>query len=135
MKPIVTALRRIDVEGGDVLHALKAQDKTFCGFGEAYFSLVRKGFIKSWRRHRRATLNLVVPLGEVKFITTAKGENFEEYILSSHDNFARLTVPPGLWLAFQGLQNEESIILNISDRAHQGKEIDRCDLSDFSYDW
>ena len=135
MKPIVTSLRRIDVEGGDVLHALKSQDKTFRGFGEAYFSLIRKGFIKPWRRHHHATLNLVVPSGVVRFITTAKGDIFEENILSSQDNFVRLTIPPGLWLAFQGLQKEESIILNISNRAHQGEEVDRCDLNEISYEW
>jgi dTDP-4-dehydrorhamnose 3,5-epimerase len=135
VKPIVTSLRRIDVEGGDVLHALKSQDKTFRGFGEAYFSLIKEGFIKAWRRHHHATLNLVVPSGEVRFITTVKGDIFEENILSSQNNFARLTIPPGLWLAFQGLQNGESIILNISDRTHRGEEIDRCDLNAFSYEW
>jgi dTDP-4-dehydrorhamnose 3,5-epimerase len=76
-----------------------------------------------------------VPSGVVRFITTAKGVIFEENILSSQDNFVRLTIPPGLWLAFQGLQKEESIILNISNRAHQGEEVDRCDLNEFSYEW
>ena len=135
MRPTATPLQRINVEGGDVLHVLKSQDRTFRGFAEAYFSLIRKDFIEPWRRHHHATLNLVVPSGAVRFITTATGDIFEENILSSQDNFVRLTIPPGLWLAFQGLQKEESIILNISDRVHQGEEADRCELNEFSYEW
>ena len=135
VKPTITPLQRIDVERGDVLHALKSHDKTFQGFGEAYFSLIAEGAIKSWRRHQVATLNLVVPLGKVRFVTTVNGQSFEENIVSSQHNFVRLTIPSGLWLAFQGLEKEESLILNISNRVHQSKEIDRRDLSHFHYDW
>ena len=135
MKPIVTSLRRIDIEGGDVLHVLKSQDRTFRGFAEAYFSLIRKDFIEPWRRHHHATLNLVVPSRAVRFVATIRGDAFEETIFSSQNNFARLTIPPGPWLAFQGLQKEESIILNISDRIHQGNEIDHCGLNKFNYEW
>ena len=39
-KIIVTPLNRINVAGGDVLHALKKTDEGFVDFGEAYFSFI-----------------------------------------------------------------------------------------------
>ena len=37
-----TPLNNITTDGGNVMHALKATDKNFNGFGEAYFSTVNK---------------------------------------------------------------------------------------------
>ena len=65
---IVTPLKRIPTDGGDVMHALKFSDNGFKGFGEVYFSWIEQGIIKAWKRHQRMTLNLVVPLGEVRFV-------------------------------------------------------------------
>ena len=64
----VTPLKRIPVDGGDVLHAIKNGDLGYAGFGEAYFSIVELGTIKAWKRHLRMTLNLVVPVGQVIFV-------------------------------------------------------------------
>ena len=60
----ITSLQRIQVPGGDVLHAIKMSDPSFTGFGEAYFSIVHQGTIKAWKRHRKMTLNLVLQLNE-----------------------------------------------------------------------
>ena len=135
IRPMITALPRINVEGGDVLRGLRASDQGFDGFGEAYFSFIETGVIKSWRRHRVATLNLVVPSGKVRFVTTLNGERFEEHLISSDENYARLTIPPGFWMAFQGLANTQSIVLNISSHIHESQRIDKCELNQFDYDW
>ena len=37
----LTPLRRIPLEKGDVMHALKATDDSFTGFGEAYFTQIQ----------------------------------------------------------------------------------------------
>ena len=65
---LVTPLRRITTDGGDVMHALKKSDIGYNGFGEVYFSWVEQGAIKAWKCHQRMTLNLVVPVGEVHFV-------------------------------------------------------------------
>ena len=46
----------------------------------------------------------------------------------------RLTVSPGLWLAFKGL-GEDNLVLNIADIRHNPIEADNRDLEDISYDW
>ena len=64
----VTPLDIIDVTGGNVLHIIKASDKSYSGFGEAYFSTVDYGVIRGWKRNRDMRLNLVVPVGSVRFV-------------------------------------------------------------------
>ena len=65
---MVTRLNIIGVDGGDVLHAMKSFEHGYDGFGEAYFSTIESGIIKGWKRHREMVLNLVVPIGAVRFV-------------------------------------------------------------------
>lgn len=134
-------LRRITTDGGDVLHAMKASDPEYCGFGEAYFSIVKSGAVKGWKRHRTMTLNLVVPVGAVRFVihddrpgSATQGENME-YTLSAEGDFGRLTVAPGLWFAFQGVSDTDSLVFNLADIPHDPDEVDRGDLGQIPYGW
>ena len=47
------------------------------------------------------TMNLIVPHGKVRFVFSDFTEC--ESIISSQESYIRLTVPPGIWVAFQGL--------------------------------
>jgi dTDP-4-dehydrorhamnose 3,5-epimerase len=47
----------------------------------------------------------------------------------------RLTVPPGLWMAFQGLDNTSSMLLNIADIKHEPDETDRKNINEIKYNW
>ena len=64
---LVSPLNIIDVQGGDVLHGMKCSDSSYFGFGEAYFSTIDSYAIKAWKLHKQMTLNLVVPIGKIKF--------------------------------------------------------------------
>jgi dTDP-4-dehydrorhamnose 3,5-epimerase len=133
-KIIVTPLNRINVAGGDVLHALKKTDEGFVDFGEAYFSMIESGAIKSWKRHLRMTLNLVVAVGLVRFVfVDSAGVRREESIGSNR--YVRLTVPPGIWFAFEGLSVPYSLVLNITDIAHDPQEIERKELNEYINYW
>lgn len=131
----VTELRRIPVEGGDVLHALRRDAPGFAGFGEAYFSWVRLGAIKAWKRHTRMTLNLVVPVGAVKFVFVSPDDGVVRTEVIGERRYARLTVPPGIWFGFTGLVESGSLVLNVADIPHDPLEVERADLSAFAYDW
>lgn len=132
---IITPLNRISVAGGDVLHALKLTDPGYNGFGEAYFSMVEKGAVKAWKKHEQMTLNLVVPIGEVRFVFCSEDKKLlrEEQIGTSC--YARLTVPPGIWFGFQGIAEPFSLVLNIADTPHDPDEVVRRPLNEFAYDW
>jgi len=133
---LVTPLKRIPTVGGDVLHALKKTDAGFDGFGEIYFSWVEQGAIKAWKFHKRMTLNLVVPVGEVSFVfhLTNKKSSFRTENITE-ERYVRLTVPPGIWFGFQGLTSGYSLLMNVIDLEHDPDEVLRKETTEFDYDW
>ena len=133
---LVTPLKRIPTDGGDVMHALKHSDKGFNGFGEVYFSWVEQGAIKAWKCHQRMTLNLVVPMGEVSFVfhlTNQKNSFLTENI--GEERYVRLTVPPGIWFGFQGIASGGNLLMSLADMAHDPDEVLRKTTSEIDYNW
>ena len=133
--------KQIIVPKGNIFHAIKSNSEGFCGFGEAYFSQIEKCAIKGWKRHNRYTLNIVVPVGAIRFViyddragSPTKGQ-FEDIIISVKDNYKRLTVAPGLWMAFQGLGDGISMLMDIIPETHNPDEADRCDLDKIQYNF
>ncbi len=130
---LLTPLRIIKGETGDVMHALKQKEESFKGFGEAYFSTVNQGAIKGWKKHRSMILNLIVPVGAIKFVLfdgrkeSRTYETFQEVILSK-DNYLRLTVPPGVWMAFQGVGGANNTLLNIASIPHDPLEAENLPI-------
>ncbi|MGE5466085.1 MAG: dTDP-4-dehydrorhamnose 3,5-epimerase [Ignavibacteria bacterium] len=131
----VTPLARIPTRGGDVMHAMKQTDEGYSGFGEAYFSWVEQGAVKAWKRHMRMTMNLVVPVGRVRFVFRAEGSDGFREEIAGDGRYVRLTVPPGIWFGFQGLQEPQSLLLNVANIAHDPTEVERRDVPDIDFDW
>ena len=135
---LVTKLSKIDIDKGNVMHAIKANDRGFVGFGEAYFSLIKKNEIKGWKLHNEMVMNLVVPIGNVKFVFYQKNQDsLKEFRIESigEDNYCRLTVPTGIWFGFQGLSEPVNVVLNISNIEHNAKEQENMKLNDKTFDW
>ncbi len=137
---IVTPVKIIDVTGGDVLHAMKCKDFGFAGFGEAYFSTVEQGAIKAWKRHKKMTLNLIVPVGKIRFVMFDERNESSTYgiyekIVLSLENYCRLTVPPMVWLGFQGISKERAMLLNIASIPHDPNEADGKSVEEIEFDW
>ena len=135
---LVTSLRRIENAGGEVLHGMKQSDVGYTGFGEAYFSWVSAGAIKAWKRHTQMTMNVVVPVGQVRFVfCCVNADGIEEFRVEEIgvDRFMRITVPPGIWFGFQGLHTPQSLLLNIANIPHDPNEVERLALTDINYDW
>ena len=135
---VITNLDVIDTPNGKVMHAIKETSTGYTGFGEAYFSCVDEGAIKAWKRHKNMTLNLIVPLGKIKFVMfddrDTSNTQFQEVILSK-ENYCRLTVPPMVWMGFKGLLRKESMLLNIANIEHNPEEVDRLAIDKINYDW
>lgn len=137
---IVTPQKIISTDGGDVFRGLKSSDLGFLGFGEAYFSTIRPGAIKAWKRHRKVTLNILVPIGVIKFVlyddrtnSISRNELQEETL--SRENYCRLTVPPMIWVGFKGVSGENSMLMNIINIAHDAKEADNAEIDSIQFDW
>ena len=128
----LTPLKRMYNPKGDIFHAMKRSDDGFDGFGEAYFSTINQNDIKGWKKHTKMTLNLVVVTGEVEFVVYDSVDFFSAKL--SKDNYQRLTVESGLWLAFRGL-GDENILLNLASIEHNSNESENVDLYNVDYDW
>lgn len=137
---IVTPQRRVSNPKGDIIHAMKRSGMGYAGFGEAYFSTVHYNVVKGWKCHRTATLNLTVPVGLIRFViydsrtfSPSKGKFFE--VIIGEDNYSRITISPGLWVAFMGISEGLNMLLNISSEEHDPDEADNIDLNEIPFDW
>lgn len=138
--PLLTPLRRIAHPLGDIQHGLKATDDGYAGFGEAYFTRVLPGAVKGWKRHSRMQLNLVVPCGAVRFYVRDDSGRRYAFLLGDDPgtvpgaHYARLTVPPGWWVAFEGVGTELNQVLNLASIAHDPQEATNVELGAFPLD-
>ena len=137
---ILTPLKRIQHPKGEVSHGMKSSDAGFVGFGEAYLSEINYGEVKGWSKHIEMTLNLIVPVGEVTFViyderdcSSSRGQYFSVKI--SPLNYQRLTVPPGVWLAFKGNAEKLNLILNIANLEHDPNEMEKLPIDEIKYKW
>lgn len=138
---LLTPLSIISNPMGDVFHGMKASSPGYSGFGEAYFSSVKSKNIKGWKKHKNMVMNLVVVSGKVKFVIyddrgDSKTKNqFAEYTLSFPENYSRLTVPSGVWMAFQDCTGQSSTLLNLANIEHHPEEQASKPLSEILYNW
>ena len=133
---VITQLSTFDVDGGRVMHGIKKNDIGYVGLGEVYFSYIDPKAVKAWKKHNRMTLNLVVPLGKVRFVfcdPLSEGHYRVEDV--GEGNYVRLTVPPGIWFGFQGIALQPSLVTNIADLQHDAAEVERQSVSSFGYQW
>ena len=136
---IISDLNQIYHPKGKIFHALKKSDFSFKGFGEAYFSLINYNQIKGWKKHTKMTMNLIVPVGEIKFVLHDSRDKkstprFKEYIIGE-SNYKRLTIPPDIFVSFKGLNEKMNILLNIADMEHDPEEAINIDLFKINYNW
>ncbi len=128
-------LSEIQTDKGNVMHVLKENEDAFKKFGEAYFSWIKPKAVKGWKKHSKMTMNLVVPIGNVKFVFfNSNLEVNKEYIIGE-DNYIRLTVPPNIWFGFKGLGLKNNLVLNISSILHDPDEVDTQELDKINYMW
>ncbi|MCG3658926.1 WxcM-like domain-containing protein [Aliarcobacter butzleri] len=131
---ILTPLKQIYHPKGDIFHAMKKSDIGFDSFGEAYFSTINQNDIKGWKKHTKMTLNIVVPVGNIEFVVY--DENSKEFFSTklSHNNYQRLTVKAGLWMAFKGLE-KYNVLLNLASIEHDPNEAINIGIEEIKYEW
>ena len=132
---VLNDLSQLDSDGGAVLHGLKASSADYTGFGEVYFSWILPSVVKAWKRHKKMTMNLCVPVGLVRFVFY--DEITHQFRIESigEAHYRRLTVPPNIWFGFQCLAPTKSLVCNIADMEHDQNEVERADVNKIIFDW
>lgn len=130
----LSSLKKIETDKGSIYHGMKSSDTGYKDFGEVYFTSVKEGVTKGWRKHLRMTLNLVVVNGEISLFLVDGREGAPKDVKQvnlSRDNYKRLTVPPGVWVAFRGNKPEENLMMNIASIPHDPEESVTQELDTF----
>ena len=135
---IINKNKILSSESGNVLHALKKTDLGYASFGEAYFSEIKVGKIKGWKRHKKMIMNIIVPNGEIKFLFFDDREGsstfgFYQEIILSRNNYCRVTIPEMIWVLFKNVGNDDAILLNIANITHNPNEVDTKELNEISH--
>ena len=131
----------IKIPNGNVLHGLRKDDDEFRQFGEVYVSKLNRGAVKGWKNHRKATLNLIVTHGIVRFVGLVESQVSDSGVekcldlIVGEDNHGLLVVPPGVWLAFGSSGNTEASIVNVSTEIHDPIEAETADFQRFGKYW
>src|SRR5262249_45042445 len=97
------------------------------GFGEVYFSFVRKGVIKAWKRHRLMTQNFAVPVGSIRLViydgrNASPSHGCVEEVETGADRYSLVRIPPLVWYGFRGEAEGESMIANCATLPHDPDE-------------
>jgi len=128
-------LSQFDTHGGTVKQIIKTNNEPEFSLGEAYFTSISYGVVRGWKLHTRMTMNLVVPVGDVKFVFySEKTKTFQKEVLGQ-SRYVRATVPPNIWFAFEGLNPCGNLILNLASISFDPSEVLRLDLSEIEFNW
>lgn len=139
----LTKLGHFPDERGAVMHMLRNDAADFTCFGECYFSEVRPGVVKAWKRHNKQTQNLAVPVGRARIVIYDDRENsgtngqVQVIELGRPDDYSRLRIPPGLWYGFAGISSFPALLVNCTDIPHSPNEGEGLPLnhSAIPYQW
>ena len=120
---------------GNILKIINSKKTSYSGFGEAYFSIIKKNKIKGWKYHKKMTSNLVVPSGLVKFVFYFPEEKYFHVEEIGIKKYNLLTISPKVWFAFKGISDDLNLILNISNIIHDDNEVLSKPLNSIKYSW
>lgn len=137
---IVTPLKIIPDERGQVMHLMRADAPFFKQFGEAYISCIYAGVTKGWKIHTKSTSNMAVPIGRVKFVlhdtrdgSPTKGQFQEVYL--GDNSYKLLTVPPGVAYGWKNLTGETAFVVNCATEMWAPDESKNVPIGTFAYPW
>ncbi len=106
---------------GNIIKFLSRKDKFYKGFGDIYFSEIKRNKIKGWNLHKKNTCTIVVPEGTVNFkIFDPKKKKLIKISIGKKNNKI-LQIPPGIWFSFT-TESKKAIVTNLMDKPHRKKE-------------
>lgn len=134
----VTPLLQIPDNRGTLKRFIRLDDmKT--GFEECYVTTIYKGIIKGFHGYYTKTINYAVVYGMVKLVLydiREKSPTFQKVqeIYLGDLNYCRVTIPPMIMNAFQGISGESIIVVAADEVFDEGITI-RKTIDEIPYDW
>ena len=126
----LTSLKILTSPNGQVLRAWRHSEKGADTLAEAYFSRIDYQFTKGWKKHLKMTLNLVVCEGQVTFVLFDERRDqhlIRKISLGPKIEYARLTVPPEVWVSSRGDEGS-NMLINFANFIHEPNEAENLPL-------
>jgi dTDP-4-dehydrorhamnose 3,5-epimerase len=107
---------------GDIIKFLSKNDKFFKGFGDIYFSEIKKNKFKGWNFHKKNTCTIIAPKGSINFkIFEPQKKRMLKITIGKNSNNKIIQIPPGHWFSFT-TKSENAIIANLMSAPHKKNE-------------
>ena len=117
----VIKLKKFDNPIGDTMKYLSKKSSFFKGFGEVYFSEIKKNKIKGWNYHKKYWCLLCVPFGKVKFNFKNQLNSKVKSITIGKKNYSVIIVPPKIYFSFKS-EVANSLVVNTINGVHNENE-------------
>ena len=117
----VIKLKKFDNPIGDTMKYLSKKSSFFKGFGEVYFSEIKKNKIKGWNYHKKYWCLLCVPFGKVKFNFKNQLNSKLKSITIGKKNYSVIIVPPKIYFSFKS-EVANSLVVNTINGVHNENE-------------
>ena len=115
-------IKRIKHHKGNIIKFIDRKKKYFKGFGELYFSEIKKGKFKGWNYHKKNICLLRVSSGKVKFFFKKNIKSKKIYKFNLSDKMDQvIQIKPKTWFAFTS-KTKISLITNFMKNVHNNKE-------------
>ncbi len=117
------------VENGSVKRGLRSSDKSFEGFGELYFTEIKKNKVKGWKRHTKMTLNLLPVIGVIVLYIKRNLLDTPDEVKFGSDDYKLVCIEPNVWFAFKGIA-DFNIMANLASIEHDPNEVENAPYSE-----
>ncbi len=117
----VIKLKKFNNPIGDTMKYLSRKSSFFKGFGEVYFSEIKKNKIKGWNYHKKYWCLLCVPFGKVKFNFKNQLNSKVKTITIGKKNYSVIIVPPKIYFSFKS-EVANSLVVNTINGVHDENE-------------
>jgi dTDP-4-dehydrorhamnose 3,5-epimerase len=122
----IREVKNVIKPGGGVLTEIYRNDWGLdtLGVDQIFSNLLFPGQISGWHVHRHVTDRIFVSAGYLKIVlydARSASPTFRQVDVFCYgaDRPALVLIPPGVWHAVQNLSGDNSVLLNIVDRAYQ----------------
>jgi len=115
----IIPLKLLPNERGRLMEVQRSDDSHFLGFGQAYVTATRPGFVKAWYRHTKQVDQIAAVNGLFKLVlfdsrreSTSRGK-LQEIILGELAP-KLVQIPSGVWHGFKNIGENEAFLLHLN---------------------
>jgi len=117
------------------MHMLRSDASFFEQFGEVYFSLIKPGVIKGWKKHLKITQHFAVPVGNIKLVLYDDRINSSttyqvQEVFIGEDNYQLVRIPPLVLYSFKAIGDKSALIANCINQPYDPGEVITFDVYD-----